>query len=274
MISELIVKDGERAPLKWWKNVPYLKRREKITFKKGLNLVVGPNGSGKSTILTTIARLSCCEQGGVPKLTENMVRNFIDTFGGASDGIRIHTDDQPVFHYDPQRKVGLSGGGFDDDFFLEGFQSAMNRGSTGQEAVNGLMRVIKAAKEPCDPLDFEAMKKRVNPVWQEAIDVLQSCRDTSLPRGPVTILLDEPGRSLDLDLQLRLWRDLYLLCRDGKTQIIAATHNPLILSLGFTDLKGVHVVETYKGFVDLCKGGRSDFAKWIEDGGPDWKPKA
>ena len=64
MISAIIVKDPSNTPIKWWNDVEWLKGRKKIEFKPGLNILFGPNGSGKSTVLSAIAQMLMCEQGG------------------------------------------------------------------------------------------------------------------------------------------------------------------------------------------------------------------
>ena len=139
MITELAINDVNRSCVIHARNVPFFQNRTSVEFKPGLNILFGGNGSGKSTILTSMARMLHCEQGGRTCVTGDSLYAVYqvpmadpasrhgeksDTMG---DGILPVHDGQCVLYLDPSKAIGLAGGSFDYDFMTEGRQRSCVR---------------------------------------------------------------------------------------------------------------------------------------------------
>ncbi len=249
MIYEVIVRDKDKTPCRWWPKVPWL-QRDSFSFASGVNVLFGPNGSRKSTLLVALARLFHCEQGGVRKVTRKSVSDltlpradFADDF---ADGLDVRHDGRVAGFFDPSRSVGLVGGGFDGDFFEEGVVRCMVKGSSGQTALSGLGRVATALKTVTRPLKIDG-DGRVNDLWQRRIDRVKAFLAPNQPMGQPTMLLDEPDRSLSIPNRVEFWRQT---CATPHVQVIVATHDPLVLRL---PPERVTIMETEPGYVETCR---------------------
>ena len=256
MISEVILQDLSRACVPHAPAVKSLQGVRRVEFKPGLNILWGPNGSGKSTLLTAIARMLHCEQGGRTCVTDHSMQAVFTVPSDRSkvgewsstmaDGILPVHDGQPTTFCDPSVAVGLVGGmaGFDYDFLLEGTDNAMYAGSAGEVTNNRMRHALLSVVDP---------QKHVAPAtWRTSKEssrakAVAAFLAGSIPKGQLTVLLDEPDRSLSIKFQAGLW---YNLARQyGKNvQVIAATHSPLALSLPDT-----HYVEMIPGYLAECR---------------------
>lgn len=240
MIRELAITDAARTCIPWWDKVAWLKGRERIEFKPGLNLVYGPNGSGKSTLFTAIARMLCCHQGGRQLVTLDALRELGVGYGKPDilDGAKPVHDGSPVMHFDPGMAVGLVGGmaAFDWDFSDEGFRNCMFKGSAGQTTVMRLDTVVNAMHHGKWP--ELAWKVKDKP------EGLASFLAGSFDKVGPTVLLDEPSRSLDLRMELGLWKLIDRAVANG-VQVIVATHSVIPI---LREHPG-HIIETQDGFL-------------------------
>lgn len=252
MIRSLRVVDPKRTPAPWWPKVKGLEGVSELTFQPGLNILWGPNGSGKTTLLTAMARLLFCEQGGVTTYTHaarrELSRGFDDEV--AFDGLVVDHDGRAVRYFNPDHKVGLVGGSFDDDFFGKGLMNTIRKASSGQTVmieVDGLIAEMLSGYVPpitqkAKPSDDDEIGKRM---W--------GLVSGSGEKGPPTLILDEPDRSLDTPKQLAIWKSFRALWADA--QIIVSSHSPFALRIeeaNYIDLepgarqKAVAAVEALK----------------------------
>jgi len=254
MITELRITDRKNTPIEWWDTISELARRRVFKFKEGLNVLTGPNGSGKSSILKAIGTLTHCVQGGVPKVTQNSVRGFMPPMRfrrklPPKEGMQLVSDGQPVHFFDPDTSPGLFSGGaaFDYDFLEAGIGEIVGarKASSGQATLMRLGRILQAAKESGDVTEIPDWE-RYNSLWRETLGVAVRGLKGTIPKGQKTILLDEPGRSLDLINQVTLWAVILRWSQD--TQIIVASHSPLAFGR-----KKSHYVETVKGYRKECE---------------------
>ena len=258
MITELFVEDPERTPCKWWPKIEAYQGRERFEFNpKGLTILWGPNGSGKSTLLKVLARLTHCEQGGVPKVTQQSISELSDGFGPDKtwlDGVRIKTDGKPVHYLDPGSEVGIFGGAFDYDFMQEGIGAALMRAtSSGEQTTVKTNRILKGAAKTTE-VEWGVPKEGLNDLGTDRIDRATYALKANIEEdGPPTLLFDEPGRSLSIPRQAELWG---LLARQQKFQIIAATHSVFALYA-----PGAMYIDVQPGYLEEC---RKELAKLNE----------
>lgn len=237
MIRSINITNPDNAVVPWWKNASGLKGLTRMDFKPGLNAIYGPNGSGKSTLLMTIAKMLCCHQGGRQVVTGESLRE-IGHKAPFKDGVLPDHDGSPIIYFDPGAAVGLFGGmaAFDDDFFMEGVQNAVMKGSSGQTTAFRMQPVLGAILEgKWSSVEWKVAKDRHD--WLAKL--LEGTGHKECP----TLLLDEPSRSLDLRSELGLWRVINKAVKDG-VQVIVATHAVFPLNR-----PGVNFIETAPGYV-------------------------
>jgi len=233
MIRALLIKDPADTPVNWWPNVKALEGIAKIDFKPGLNILWGPNGSGKSSVLKALARLTFSEQGGVTTVT-HQAAYALERKGalnaGVYAGMEIDHDGQAVRCFNPEHKVGLMGGGFDDDFFDMGVLNTMTKGSSGQLVIHQLDNIFGEMLAGYVPEVRAKVKAGTTYHGEEDLHakVLKLVEGTG-EKGQPTVLLDEPDRSLDLPNQMAVWRTLRGL--SGEVQCIVASHSPFALRI-------------------------------------------
>lgn len=253
MISSVKVVNPENASVQWWPKVEWLRGKERIEFKPGLNIVWGPNGSGKSTLLLTIARVLQCAESRDQTVTLGSIRAMFDTGISATrvrDGVVPVYDGQPVMFFDPAKPVGLTGGQIDWDQGDRGLRSLMGqKASAGQQTMAGLGEVLKAAREGLPATRWAVNEDHLNSVWAPAARRVRELLggDPEAPRGPPTLLLDEPDRSLNIVYQHQLWETLATKF-PGRVQVIATSHSPFALML-----PGAHYIETVPGDLVQCE---------------------
>jgi hypothetical protein len=248
MITELQIVDPKRACVPWWGNVEALKRLSSIPFTPGLNILWGPNGCGKSTILLTIARMMHCRQSGNSVVTKSSIHDLFplsnpqDAMSGGV--IPIH-DGQSVRYFDPGNKVGVTGSQFDDDFMELGIGTMMaEKLSQGQQTLRGLSSALNVKPSA---IRYTVSKDRANELWGSRIERVEQSLRPSIPKGPPTILLDEPDRSLALIYQGNFWQGAST-AGSKKAQIIASSHSPFALFLS-----GANYIDLIPGYLEQCR---------------------
>ena len=262
MISELAIDDLNRSCVHHAREVPFLKEHDRVGFKPGLNILWGGNGTGKSTILSAIARMLHCEQGGRTCVTKDSLGAVFEVpsadpksrFGERSDTLAdgvvpIH-DGQCVLHFDPGHAVGLAFGGaaFDWDFAGAGVANTMFRGSSGQVTLERCNEVLYTIVKPEKWPKIEWKVSQKGEYYAPRTSQVEAFLKGTLEQGQPTVLLDEPDRSLSMKLQAGLWTNL--AARYSKNvQIIAASHSPLALHL-----PGVNYIEMTPGYLAECEG--------------------
>ena len=214
MIHSVEIKLPTKTPVKWLGTVERFKEPCTVAFKPGLNILWGPNGCGKTTLLTLLARLFHCEQGGTSTITETSTDAIFsngryDRKQGEQhvvlDGLDIRHDGKGVRFFDPSRARGLMAGGsaFDDDFFGDGLSNLVFKGSAGQTTLFRFEQILQEYLETGSAPEIRATIHReyVNEFWVERLDIIHKFLRANSEPGPSTVLMDEPERSLSLPLQ-------------------------------------------------------------------------
>jgi len=254
MIESITVKNPKATAVGWFEKV--FPEGLTMKFAPGLNVLWGANGSGKSTILRLIAKMLHCEQGYEPVVTSESMRSLTPRYADRSSSSKEATrkekfDAVQLVHsglgtclFDPDHKVGLIGGAFDDDFFSQGLMNTMFRGSSGQGTMHRFDRVLvramagkapevvwKVRKEDATkPLKAGAsdydIERHEQAKW--VLDTLAGDPTIANAERP-TFMMDEPDRSLDILRQKSIWH--MLRCASQRSQIIVAAHSLFALGL-------------------------------------------
>jgi predicted ATPase len=234
-----------------------LSKLKQLDFKDGINLIYAPNGSGKSTILDLISIMFHSRQNYSSYITNNSSHNVVAKICElpimTSTKIKLDIlklvnivhDGLSVHYFDPTHMVGLSHEGheFDHDFnFKKG--APTKNGSSGQQI---LMRLEQFFDNTDTEIIFKKSKEDIEASWQGEFNIpfLEGMLKPTIPKGPVTYLLDEPTRSLDIIQEAKFWDKIDSM-RDK--QIIIATHSPFGLFM-----KDVNYIELEPGYVEKCK---------------------
>jgi predicted ATPase len=262
MIHSLKITDPTKTPIKYLSKIPALKEPREFKFQSGLNILAGKTGSGKSTVIKLMGTLLHCLQGGVPMITTiSMQELYGRSFDRDKDdfenlrGIELYHDGQGVSHCDVNQTVGLFGGAFDANFFGRGVSSAMFKGSSGQTTLDRLgtaLSAITANKAPSINIKYNAFHDEEKAKLGVADTIL---RGNIKEKGPITILLDEPDRSIDLQYQFGLWSAIRKY--SNKIQFIIASHN-----LFAFDIPNANYIEMSEGYIKIASLALKHLETW------------
>jgi predicted ATPase len=252
MIKYLDIKDPTSTHIKWLGTVPALSKPRKFEFTPGLNILWGKNGSGKSTLIQAMATMLHCFQGGSTTVTRTSIDDSLGSAfdkrkGKLTDSIELCHDGQCARMFDPSKAVGLIGGSFDDDFFHMGVQNAMFKGSSGQTNMmrfDGIIRDIMDDKVP--DIVSKISEGNANDLWAERIKEAKKLLEGSCEKGPPTVFLDEPDRSLDLQNQVLVWR--FIRAVSHKVQFIVAAHSLFALKI-----PEANYIELDTGYLEISR---------------------
>lgn|GEM_PF-6966502 len=270
MIHSVEIKLPTKTPVKWLGTVERFKKPCTVTFKPGLNILWGPNGCGKTTLLTLLARLFQCEQGGATTITENSIHEFFSSIGltnrenprGVLDSYDVRHDGKGVRFFNPAHARGMmaGGGAFDDDFFGEGIQNLLFKGSAGQTTLFRFEQILQEYLETGTAPEVQSAINRdfVNEHWVERLDIIQEFLRANSEPGPATILMDEPERSLSLPLQGQMWR--FIRAYANVAQFIVASHAVFALNI-----PEANYIELVPGSIDAATKALTLLPGWSEE---------
>lgn len=265
MIHRLSIKDPTKTPVKWLAQVAAFKKPRTFVFTPGLNVLWGRNGAGKTSLTKLLARVFHCEQSGAPVVTEESLRILAgDSFNNELDveaGLELEHDGQGVRHFDPGHAAGLirNGAAFDWDFGGEGIQNLMFRGSAGQTTMfrsDQLTQEIVAAVVP--EVAWKLRRAGLNDLWAARFDLATKLLKKNGKKGPSTVLLDEPERSYDLNMQSGMWRMMRAYA--DEVQFIVASHS--LFALGIPE---ANYIELSPGYLQQSLAVVETLRTWGED---------
>lgn len=255
MIESLTYTPGPDSKFPYAEKLDYFKATPTTVFKPGLNIVFGANGSGKSTLLRMLGLTLAAVQGGVSTVTQDWLREVL-TFRREHIALpcSVVHDGQPVVYHDAREVVGLIGGGaFDDDFFEEGLRACVTKGSVGQlsmargnRAFSILTKSLKGEAETGFPKAVAWQVSRQH-LATPLLALLDGLLEARCPRGPQTLLLDEPESGFGMPWQAGLWANILGRVDPARHQVIVATHSPFAL-----EVPGAHYIEMTPGYHDEC----------------------
>lgn len=224
-------------------------------FKKGLNIIVGQNGSGKSTLLRMMALYLCAIQSGVSVITETWLRSILDFDSNPVFSCDLKHDGSPILFCDPRENIGVKGGVFDNDFFLEGVKTTINKGSTGEktlERIGHSIGVILEKEKMPDSIENKLLNaiQGYNDVWLKKYKKAMELIQPNIKTGQKTILMDEPESFLSIPYEIGFWKRIIGEKKDRfeNLQLVVATHSPFAFDIPFANY-----IEMEDGYLEKCR---------------------
>lgn len=238
-------------------------------FTDGINVIYGPNGCGKSTILKTLKAYCGIEKAGWTRISEPTVLGTMyigrmaeavgfphayRKYAPSNSMANVLWDGLPTFFNDGDIKVS-------DTFFYHNVGQSEDGITTEQEQMemlakhpsSGQFRIEKInkifdmlTKSPLTIPQMETLPPRCQYPNIANMEI-QYWRSLSRKSNKLTILFDEPERSLSLPLQRELLLNsipTYL----KNYQIIMATHSIFAL-----EMKNVNLIDIQDGYAKVCK---------------------
>lgn len=236
--------------------LPSIKDRV-FQFNEGLNVLFGSNGCGKSTLLRCIKAYNGIKHAGWSKISDDgelpassnkhfpyAYRAFTPT--GECDTI-VEWDGSASFYNDSELRIDDMAWYYNKDILkregltteAEQFDILTKKPSAGQTRILKLNKIFTIAKDPPLFKDYLPTGSKYERMEQAFLKSIQGI-------NRVTIMLDEPEKSLSIPKQIELFQHLKSFQKDF--QIIIATHSPFIL---FED--DLNIVEMEDGYIKTCK---------------------
>jgi len=231
-------------------------------FTPGINILFGPNGCGKSTIIKTLKAYCGIQKGGWTQINDPTAIGTTSTslgfpmayakFAPGECYASVGWTGNPTFFNDGDIKVS-------ETFFFENVGQSEDGITTEREQMEALMKKPSSGQYRIDRLNKVLNLITTPPVVENIPDRISRAGNQSFAErekqylhslgqtGPLTILLDEPERSLSLPKQKQL------LCEAipkqmGNLQVIIATHSVFAL-----EIPGVNIIDMEPGYVNVCK---------------------
>lgn len=243
-----------------------IKENPKFTFTDGVNVLFGPNGCGKSTVINILAAYSSVPvgmgaRGGWSKYLEPTIDQkprFPNAYISQSPGkckAKIEWNGLPTFLHSaslsdaPIQFFGEDGDGIMTD--VDQIQTIFSKPSQGQSRIVKLLKLKDTLKNPPNLRTMPATD-HMNSTWQKMFSAQHAYLKTLSGEGRMTILFDEPDRSLAIPLQIQFWTH-YLPNLAKEFQIIIATHSfvPIFVNK-------FSIIDMQKGYVrESCEAIRS-----------------
>jgi len=233
--------------------------QDKFEFQHGLNILFGPNGCGKSTVIRILGAYSMVPCGILDKGGWSSTRHAPLYFGNLRESVNfpdclckpiknckaeVDWDGSPSFLNNtsisdtPIRSLDDN-----SDGLFTNEQLLLNHCSSGEMRFARLCKMIKILKNPPNLLKIPD-NNNYNSVWIDSF-MRQINYVKSLPRnGKITLLLDEPDRSLAIPNQIDLWNTLSKIAE--KIQVILSSHS--IFALKYKD----NMFDMKEGYIDKC----------------------
>ena len=240
------IKFAEGFVLDLYKDAP-----KQFNFTEGMNILFSGNGAGKSVALKFLKAYCSIQTAGWTNVVDPKVLapdsfpHAYRAFTPNKDRVIVDWDGTPAFYNSGDiadsnawffQKGGQSEDGLTSE--KERFDTMVEKPSSGQYRLKKINKMLNIIGNPPEI--------KPNPLYGDVSAQLEYL--DSLPKGgKLTILLDEPERSLSLHKQ-KVLLDV-LMDFSKKHQIIMACHSPFALSL---PRDKVNYVEIEPNYISEC----------------------
>lgn len=248
MVTQVIIRDNTKSPVKYIQDLPNFKNGTGYEFKPGPNIIVGENGSGKTTLINLIRAYLLvgekeCETGIYNSVISKLYKGVVG--GEFLDGVDVFADyDKNTFrlcHAHEKTNDNIL-----RDFNSIGTYFTQAHASSGESVKIGIMALFNYMFSKDAILNFDYTKLADdNPEYMKYISEHRISDDY------YTILMDEPDRNLDIKNAKEI--EGVLSFNKPQTQLIATVHNPLII-YALSKCKGIHFIELTPNYVkNVCE---------------------
>lgn len=246
MVTKVIIKENDKAPIKYLPDLDNFQNGMEYEFKEGVNIIVGENGSGKTTLLNLIRHYLLVDFNECSLGTYSCNINRLFSHDGFLDGVDVYADyKKNTFRLS---HAGEKEQNTEINTFEEfGSMVSQKNSSTGESVLISINFLFKLMFSEGAKLVFDYEQDKLKERYPEYIEYVKGHR---VEGDEYTILMDEPDRNLSIE-NLKQIKSI-LSFHKPNTQIICVIHNPLLI-YALSNIDDINIIEMSRGYVRKIK---------------------